>query len=1130
MDLEEPKKKLDSINGLLVGIGALFASIAGCIAAAANLKPGLFDTAWAKPLAALLTAGLAIFVLAIWRTRKPRSTLRQAQAFELRVNSEAELVGRNTDVDDLLALLDQSCLVFLIGESGSGKSALVAHGLIPAIKRAPAQLPVLVDAYGTDWVLGPLRAVATVLWEALDPTERERIGQKDRPPPNQITCDFLATLLDSISQQLGRMPLVVFDQFDDCQVRHRARFLTDKRAWLSPRQLQQRNPLWRTLGERVRAGSIRCLFVTRSDTASGLRSVEFLAAPPTKPLDRLAAIFLNDILLRLAPVVANPESGWDGLRAQLKVDLEHDNALLPQQVRTVLLGVRELDSLDVQSYQHAGGLAGMEARYVARCITQAARASGNDEERIRAIVREMVERQDGGVSKTRSVPDLQLAGLIPDAAKREAALARLTERELIRRVPNAETGVDDWRLDHDCLAHAIDEDERRSARYSVLLREHARRWRRAGPRRRDRWRALLPLGTQIRLAWARLRGELNTYGEETRFARISLLRFAPPLLATALVSATGLVLWRDVETEREAQRIVAGLGSSKERILEAWMAPEPVRTRIAKLVIQSDDLLVRSGREWPLAVVGVDPEAALAVSRKLVARLPAGKGNSEISNEVIGLLRVINPRLDSAGRSTLRQALLSVPAEDQANTGIGFLVEDLSSPQEWPRLDDPIGISPPPPPPEFMTEPVIYAPMPSSEAEKLVLKGLRTKRPYEEWLADVTDINWLAIASNLDARQAAGLAEQVRSQPWTQLVGTQSSTVLAIAAALAVQLPKEEAARLAASVEPLMAAGSPDLSAAVTAIVALLPKLPDEEAASLVARTLALKRGNEVDWLSASRLMEAALPRASPEQMASFAQILFAQQGTDWFNARERSASLLKTMAPRLDRTASEALLRQAIAFRNTRGTTDPEFAFQAMAALAPALQASQLGPSLKFVQQELSQRPDSDAAIGALRMLVPLLPAPDIRRVAKDHLERASGDSKTQADALRVLETLIPRLPDEQLRPLTRIAFDLYSSLDLGRRSALLALTPSLVTQLNRSPQNRQAAALLAVLFATDPVLDSYGWGATASRRQVLKSAGLNDSASAIAAKLSREYGIDPSEIRPGPGGALPAIPAAAR
>src|SRR5262249_16417532 len=115
---------------------------------------------------AVLLLGTGALVAFVWIWQRTRSTILRPDAFLLQVTTREDLIGRRQDIDDLKDLVEENAVVFLVGESGTGKSALVSAGLAPALRADGRYLPVLMNKYGDDWAVGPLRETIVSIWEA----------------------------------------------------------------------------------------------------------------------------------------------------------------------------------------------------------------------------------------------------------------------------------------------------------------------------------------------------------------------------------------------------------------------------------------------------------------------------------------------------------------------------------------------------------------------------------------------------------------------------------------------------------------------------------------------------------------------------------------------------------------------------------------------------------------------------------------------------------------------------------------------------------------------------------------------------------------------------------------------------
>ena len=152
------------------GLGGLFAAING-LSDSVRKTVGIFAgfNEWQLGVAALVLVAVSWWLFRLSRRR--RSVLLHPEALRLERANPAHLFGRREDIDQLVRLCREEPLVFLEGESGAGKSALLQAGLVPALKGHPGLLPIYVESLaGSDWERDPRVFLATALWSALDET------------------------------------------------------------------------------------------------------------------------------------------------------------------------------------------------------------------------------------------------------------------------------------------------------------------------------------------------------------------------------------------------------------------------------------------------------------------------------------------------------------------------------------------------------------------------------------------------------------------------------------------------------------------------------------------------------------------------------------------------------------------------------------------------------------------------------------------------------------------------------------------------------------------------------------------------------------------------------------------------
>lgn len=619
---------LKSIEGLaktlLTASGALlaiYASVQGKLVPVAEYLGVQKDMAqaagWVGSL--LLVLPFLWFLVRSYRRFAKASRLEQPDRFTLSATTPESLIGRSTDLEKLLDTVRRNRVVLLDGESGCGKSALVAAGLVPRLTATTTELlPALMRDWGDDWVRGPLASALGALFDVLTQEQRLTLGWTSSPDlaadASTLAAD-LAKRLDAVRTQLGRRLLLIADQFDDYQARHRERFIDAGGNWLKPDALVAANPFWALTCSQLRAGALHLLVVARADTASGLSCVRFVeeAITADRHLPRVDMEFLRPLLERIAPadavpaVVSHPDQGWWELRDRLEVDLKLQGAVLMQQVRTVLLGLRQLPMLNVATYLRAGGLRGTESRVVTRAVQRVSEALGGGEAKgalVRRVLASLV--LPGSANQAAKAQRASFEDLVSLAGNTEITRAMLLHLQAEEVVCPATDGA--WKLDHDYLANAVLEDAKQADRWGVALREGLERYRHGGNAWRARWTALLSSRLQARLIWECARGRLR-YGDAAGYARLSLCKPLAVAVALGTLSASLTASYQNWQLSLEAARIYDQFGGQTERmgVLAAWQAPPVVRERLYRLVHENVSRLNRailSG--WPLAHGGLE--------------------------------------------------------------------------------------------------------------------------------------------------------------------------------------------------------------------------------------------------------------------------------------------------------------------------------------------------------------------------------------------------------------------------------------------------------------------------------------------------------------------------------------------
>jgi hypothetical protein len=538
----------------------------------------------------LIVGLLAVAALVSGRRSFRRSKL--LRRIVLRRDQVEHLKGREEEIAQLAEDCSQFSLVFLLGESGAGKSALVLSGLIPRL-RDTALLPIYVNAWGRDWEDGPRSALAQAMREHRT----------------------LADAAEAAARQ-GRLLLVIFDQFDDYQNTHRPRFRSaTTRAFLSAAELADANSFWREIRDLLVAKRVHCLFVTRSDAQGGLESIRFVE-PLVYQLDRLHPESARQVLDAMtsstdpnAPVVAAPESGWPALRDRLVRDLSREGAVLPIQMSLALKGLGSLPYLTVREYERQGGLRGLEAAEIEWHTKNAAQRAGIRNAEALAILCAMVDRE---AHKTRACTRAELrapAGLLED----------WQTKDLVRRSIDADTGEEIWSLDHDYLSNGVLAAEARASRASTTLRDAHEDHRASGRNIWRRFRTLLTPAQQIALLADRLRGRFR-YGERRAFALLSLVRFVPYAVLALIV---GLVIDQQIDARHrdDAAKLLAAIGGDRpwgegDGFWSIAQAPRRTRVHLVADALRPGGNIDHLSADLPRALhaaIGLDDEARAEV-------------------------------------------------------------------------------------------------------------------------------------------------------------------------------------------------------------------------------------------------------------------------------------------------------------------------------------------------------------------------------------------------------------------------------------------------------------------------------------------------------------------------------------
>jgi hypothetical protein len=602
VDPENLGKLIDQWKGLLAGIAALLVAIIG-------VHKALTDPdwrTWSWPEIAVAAVAILLLAIVTIRSRKAHvSRLIDPDALKLDPQSPDQLVGRREHLDKLLRALTNP-LVFLVSESGCGKSALLRAGVAQGPAFTQRFLPIYIDMSALDWEDGPLRAVREEFAQALPNDDPARSTLDAHSTSRQYAETF-----GDYYRRTQRRPLLLLDQFDDYQAqpRHRERFLPpETRVWRNAETIARENAFWRMLRQCLHSDSVSIVVACRGDAAQGLDSVRFHPDVPQFDLPRLERGLVRLIIDRLTvrpadkpAVIVKPQGGWMALRDRLVDDLEARGQVLPQQLKVALGGLRTLPRLTPAAYASAGRLAGLEAAFVAGAITSAARTAALRDEEVLRLLLPLIDGTRQPPDKGPAQPQIQLAenAGVPENTSKQA-LESLETDEIVRPRSDLQDATIAWQLDHAYLAPPILHIERERDQWHRLLVERARAYAEASWR--GKWSALLPLVVQTRLVGARLQRRFR-YGEQRRYALKSLARATPALATVAVIAG---LIWAATEWDaaRQIEGRMAGIGDPMSDDAAAALTDLAGRSWVARWQVARDIFASPQDAQWFAAAPG----------------------------------------------------------------------------------------------------------------------------------------------------------------------------------------------------------------------------------------------------------------------------------------------------------------------------------------------------------------------------------------------------------------------------------------------------------------------------------------------------------------------------------------------
>ena len=229
--------------------------------------------------------------------------------------------------------------------------------------------------------------------------------------------------------------------------------------------------------------------------------------------------------------------------------------ILPQQLKIVFGGLRELTQLNLVAYSRVGRVGGLEAAFIGGAIARAATIAGlRSDGPVLRMLSSLVDHTRQPPDKSPPKTTQQLAALsVLQEEVTSRVLRQLSRDKIIRLRQDTVTSIIAWQLDHAYLAKPILQLDSNRNSLRILLSENAARYTESSSIL-SRWQSLLPVFVQMKMLTAKIRGTLR-YGEHRNYALISALRVLP-IVAVVVVAMS--VVWVANEYEA-ASRIEAQL-------------------------------------------------------------------------------------------------------------------------------------------------------------------------------------------------------------------------------------------------------------------------------------------------------------------------------------------------------------------------------------------------------------------------------------------------------------------------------------------------------------------------------------------------------------------------------------------
>jgi len=282
--LERLKSNANTYISLAALLTAVLGSVSGLIEEFIKFLRSVLPVGWLPdplpPQATWIVVGVCVLlgVFTFIQALAKRSELKTKERFLISPRDPAHLVGREMDLHRLAVECsnDSTALVFLTGESGAGKSALVQAGLVEYLNgnpywtqppknlgAPPSLLPIRLDgAAMDDWAQGIEKALRRAL-------STHTVACTVRGIPAFVSTQSPFDWLRSVPETSCYRVVLIIDQMDDYIAMHRDRLFSEGKV-LPAHTVEQANLHWHALAELVRSRAICLLLICRADASTYL--------------------------------------------------------------------------------------------------------------------------------------------------------------------------------------------------------------------------------------------------------------------------------------------------------------------------------------------------------------------------------------------------------------------------------------------------------------------------------------------------------------------------------------------------------------------------------------------------------------------------------------------------------------------------------------------------------------------------------------------------------------------------------------------------------------------------------------------------------------------------------------------